>query len=141
MGSLYLLSEEKDQEDFRTKAKYLYKSYFNMRSSRYLDSEGLDYLYLSFTHGILSPEEEVDPYNTKKIRDSKMWGLLAFSMMQEYLEGKDEIILFYSGNSYQELEENLKEDGKSIIAPIKNFTRVNLKNRWIDYIITESILN
>ncbi len=141
MDSLYLLTDEREQEDFTTEARYLYRGYFNLRATGYLDNAGLDYIYLSFKHGCLHPRELVDPYEVVKRKDKKMWALLTYSMLEEYLEGKDSVILFYSGNLYNELESILQGSGIKIIAPMRNFTRINLKNRWIDHIITESILS
>ncbi len=142
MKKLFLLSEEEKQEEFETEARYLYKSKFNLRAFHYLDLKEAPYLYLSYTHGVLRPDERIKPYLYKKSlskEGNKVWSLVANEMLCEYLDGVDSIFLFYSGNRYSVLEDVLVSRGYSIISPIRNYT-AKMRLTWLEHIISEGIL-
>ncbi len=141
MKKLFLLSEEEKQEEFETEARYLYKSKFNLRMFHYLDSKEATYLYLSYTHGVLRPEERIKSYQYKKSlskESKKIWSLVANGMLCEYLEDVESVFLFYSGNRYKALEDLLVVRGFQIISPIRNYN-AKMRLTWLEHIISEGI--
>ena len=141
MSSLFLLSEERGQENFETEVRYIYKSKFNLKTSYFFDQKGYKYLYLSYTHGVLSPYIIIEPYDYKKSlskEGQKVWSLVSHSLLSDHLEGVSKIYLFYSGYRYKILEDILQGEGISIVSPIREYnSRMSLM--WIDHIISEDI--
>jgi hypothetical protein len=139
--TLYILCEEKEQEDFNTKAKYLFRSYFNSRCVVYLDSNEYDYLYLSMSSGVIYPNEEIGPYKVKELEnDLKLWSLCVRQLIREYMKDKglSDICLLYSGDRYKLLELYLISECK-VISPIKYIMKSDMRNRWIDNLIMSRV--
>ena len=137
---LYILSEEKSQENFRTKAKYLFTSTFNSRAVFYFDLNKKNYVYLSTTYGIIDPDKELDPYLVKSLSPEsfRVWGLLTYSLISKRLEPGSEVMLLYSYNKNYKHLERLLSNYYKISSPIKYFNN-ELKLRWLNSLIQDSI--
>lgn len=142
--ALYLLKEEAIQVNYKTKAKYLYKSEFINKVVTYFDLIGVKYLFISNNYGILEPNQLIEPYNIKDLKSNslKMWTLLTYQLIDRYMKENDlkSIICIYSGNKYNKLENMLKEEYE-IETPIKYYVSKDLKLKWINDIIIKNINN
>lgn len=130
---LFLLKEEINQENFKTKVKHIYTSEINRNIVTLLESKYRDFVYLSHNYGVLLPDDEIEPYKVKPLTNRNIWSLLTAEYVNRYCREKEynEICLMYSGEFYQSLENNLKKYGYAIDQPMKNFRTNELKLRWL----------
>lgn len=137
---LYLLDEIQAQVDFTTKAKYLYNSEFHSLASGYLDQTGKNYAYLSYTHGLIDPEEDLSPYPLKKLSlgYGGLWTLMVYVQIAKRVEDFGKICLLYSGRKYKSLE-NLLEENYALYKPFEGLSNNKLKVSWINDIIKNEI--
>ena len=138
---LYLLDEEVRQEDYPCKAQYLYKSEFNHWANVYLQDK--DYLYLSMSSGVINPSDVISPYEIKVLSSNSLmvWSVCVFSIIKRYLEDKgiESICFLTSGNTYNKLIDLLIKTGIEVEYPIKNYTKVEIKVKWVRNKIVEGI--
>lgn len=139
---LYLLSEEKEQVDFHTKVKYLYNSGFSKRAVGYLENTGKRYAFLSFTYGLLLPEEYIDPYKVERLgaKKEELWAVMVGIQISNLVEMGESICLLYSEGLYGKLEDIIRK-GYRIKDPIKNFGSNELKILKLEEMIKGEVEN
>ena len=137
---LFLLSESSSQVTYKTRVKYLYSSEFNQLASNYLSQTGKKFYYLSFTHGLLSPEEEIEPYSVKRLSGASkdFWALLVEIQIMDIFGKPGKVCLLYSEDCYGNLEKRLRKY-YTLYSPIKNFSSNKLKILWLSGIIQREI--
>lgn len=142
MRVFYLLSEDKEQEDYYTKAKYLFRSKFNSRAVSYLEVTGKRYAFLSISNGLIMPEEYLNPYKVEVLsaKGMDLWAVLVGMQLNEILGDGEEVCLLYSDERYKKLEEML-ERGYKVRKPIKNFSGSRLKILKLEEMIRDEIEN
>lgn len=133
-SSLFLLPEEPSQSEVRTETRYLFNSEFNRYLSWFFDTKQVDYVYISINHGILTPKEEVEPYNIKKLGQKQLfvWSFCTSQLVSRYCEEReiDSIVSLCSGKKYVGLEEMLKESF-TVNTPVRKFSSQDLIMKWL----------
>lgn len=141
--SLYILKEFSEQEEYKTAVKYLYSSKLNSNLVTLMESMNADYIYLSYPHGILQPNEELEPYKIKVLygKKLKLWSLLNAEYIHRYCKENeiDTIVQMFSGNYFTELNNRLVYLGYTIETPLRYFKTRELKNRWVLHKINEQV--
>ncbi len=138
---LYLLLEDKNQEDYSTEVRYLYKSDLVKRILGFLDNK--HYLFLSNNYGVLSPDKVVNPYEVRDLsKDSlEIWSVCVYHLIFRYMKDNNinRICILFSGNTYTKLEGMLRKDFV-VDTPLKHYTKKNVKMRWVDDYISNSVV-
>jgi hypothetical protein len=141
--TLYLLKDESIQVDYPTLSKYLFNSKLNSEIVRLMESQSCDFLYLSHMFGILEPNSLTEPYKISRIIKRRTWVTLTAELINRYCLKKkySDIVLMFSGDKFQDLEELLIAYGYSVEQPMKHFRTKKMQILWIYNKIHASVID
>ena len=105
MTTIYLVSCVSKKQIKPSRAKELYISDLFTKARRYVEATGADWYILSAEHGLLFPEDIVEPYNktlnTMSIKERRRWGEQVCADLSQILNCGDTVV-FLAGAKYRE---------------------------------------
>jgi hypothetical protein len=121
-----LISCSKTKGDYRGPAKDLYRSPLFSKSRKLAEARGFGYSILSAKHGLVAPEEIIEPYDQTLKGASKgykaEWGRQVADSIKNTLRDND-ILIFFAGNDYVDpIKELLDTSQWRICLPLHSFS-------------------
>ena len=123
MGALYLVSCSKKKRTVPLPAQDLYAASTRfLLSRRYVESLSSRWLILSAKHGVLRPDQVIEPYdqtlNSMTVLERRQWATHVLLALEPHLIDVERIC-FLAGKAYYELLlERLRERGLALEAPL-----------------------
>jgi len=104
-------------------AKELYTSPLLREARRYAEREGDAWYILSAKHGLVRPDDVLDPYDATlarmKAQEREVWALRVFRQLAHEGVTKDDQVVFLAGHFYRAyLEKLLHAAGNFIAVPM-----------------------
>ncbi len=131
MSLVACVSKKKDSTD---KGEKLYISDWFQKASEYAKRKAEEWYILSDEHGVLSPEEEIAPYN-KTLKEMKKdekikWAERVKHQLEKIVRPGNTIIIL-AGNEYRKLLlDFLNEKGCKVEIPMKGL-RIGEQRQWL----------
>jgi hypothetical protein len=121
-----LISCSKTKGDYRGPAKDLYRSPLFSKSRKLAEMQGFSYSILSAKHGLVAPDEMIDPYDQTLKGAPKSyrveWGRQVADSIKNTLSHRD-MLIFLAGNDYFDpLKEFLDASQWRICLPLQHFS-------------------
>ncbi len=134
MKTVYLISCVSKKQAYASKARELYISDLFSKARGYVEATGAAWYILSAEHGLLSPDEVIEPYNktlnTMPIDARRVWGKRVFTELSQVLD-KGDTIVFLAGAKYREfLSSLLTETGMNVEIPLEG-KRIGEQLSWL----------
>ena len=104
-------------------AKALYTSGRFQKTRQIIEREGWSWFILSAKHGLLEPEQEIEPYdmtlNTMSAAERREWAKIVMDTLQPRLAGVRSVVVF-AGEAYrQHLVPELRRRGIAVHVPME----------------------
>ena len=117
-----LISCSKTKGDYRAPAGELYTSALFSKSRRLADACGLSFSILSAKHGLLAPDEIIEPYDLTLKTASKdfkeEWGRRTAKQIEARLSSYKQLI-FFAGSDYSDpLRMNIDDFDRRVLLPL-----------------------
>lgn len=133
MSIVYLVSCVAGKRAAPTPAKELYTSEWFRRARAYVEASGAPWFILSAKHGLVSPDEMLEPYeetlNTMSVRDRRAWAERVQRQMDQRLPHVDRIVVL-AGQRYREfLMDYLRRRTPTIEVPLEGL-RIGEQLHW-----------
>ena len=133
MKTIYLVSCVSKKQIKPSRAKELYISDLFTKARSYVEATGAYWYILSAEHGLLSPEDMVEPYNktlnTMPIDERRCWGEQVCADLHRILIRGDAVVLI-AGAKYREfLIPFLIDAGITVEVPLKG-KRIGEQLSW-----------
>ena len=117
-GTTVLVSCVGEKLDHKAKAKDIYQSAWFKKARSWAESNATRWYILSAKHGLLNPEQEIDPYectlNTMSISERKKWGHITTEEIKKNVPNGKIIVL--AGKKYRDV---INFDGYDVSVPME----------------------
>ncbi len=115
-------------------AKDLYLSDWFIKARNFVEARGCPWFILSAEHGLIAPDDILDPYektlNTMSASDRRRWAEMVLSQMSEKMP-KAKSVVFLAGQRYREfLVDRLRNQGVSVEVPMVGL-RIGEQLAWL----------
>lgn len=133
--NIVLVSCVSKKADQPSRAEELYKSHWFNKASAYAKNVGNSWYILSAKHGLLSPDQVVEPYdqtlNRMGAAERRTWARYVLRDIEKTIKpGKT--LIFLAGLRYREyLVSPLEEKGYRILIPMKGL-RIGEQMQWLN---------
>ncbi|MCH8155291.1 MAG: hypothetical protein IH786_08520 [Proteobacteria bacterium] len=133
-GTVYLVSCVSKKRSSTAPAKDLYLSDWFIKARNFVEARGCPWFILSAEHGLIAPDDILDPYektlNTMSALDRRRWAEMVLSQMSEKMP-KAKSVIFLAGQRYREfLVERLRNQGVSVEVPMVGL-RIGEQLAWL----------
>lgn len=124
---LCLVSCVGTKRQFPALAKSLYISDWFIKARRVVEMEGWRWFVLSAKHGLLDPEEPIEPYektlDTMSAAERRSWASEVWKVLEPHL-AEVRSVVFFAGRKYREhLESRLRDHGLDVQVPMEGLSR------------------
>src|SRR6266851_2825565 len=135
MRKVALVSCASKKSELTFNAEALYASDLFQKASRLASSITTSWYILSAKHGLLEPQEVIEPYdvtlNTLPKEQREKWSQNVFHKLRKLLRPGDEVI-FFAGSKYREfLEPKLREAGFRVQVPMLGLS-IGRQLQWLN---------
>ncbi|QDT35267.1 DUF6884 domain-containing protein [Thalassoglobus polymorphus] len=132
--TLYFVSCVGQKRNRKSRARYLYTSTWFQKAREFVEQTRSPWFILSAMHGIVSPEDEIEPYektlNTMPIIERREW---ASNVLQQF-DGRTltpKTVVFLAGQRYREgVADVLAQRGIAIEVPMEGL-RIGEQLGWL----------
>ena len=99
-----------------------------------MDSTGYPWFVLSAKHGLVHPDEVIEPYDltlsTMLVVDRRTWAKRVLTELEPHLDGV-ETVVFLAGQRYREFPKaSLRSRGLSVSVPMEGL-RIGEQLKWL----------
>ena len=134
MDPVYLVSCVSKKRSNRAPARDLYLSDWFIKARTYVEAFGVPWFILSAEHGLVAPDEPLEPYektlNTMSVSDRRRWAEKVINQMSEKMP-KARSVVFLAGQRYREfLEDHLRNQGVTVEVPMRGL-RIGEQLAWL----------
>lgn len=127
----------------QTSAEQLYISPLFRKRAAFARTFGHRWLILSALHGVVTPQEDLAPYDVTLldmgVRERRLWAQQVLGQLEPHLTGVRQIILLAGARYSEFLTGPLEARGISVQAPLKNMAGVGPQQVWLDEAVRAGI--
>ena len=132
--NIYLVSCVGKKLSAPAPARELYTSPWFRKARAYVERTGHPWFVLSAKHGLVSPDEMLDPYDVSLdsmgVADRRLWAGRVLTQLEPHLEGVTSVT-FLAFTSYREfLEPSLRRRGLAICIPMEGL-KIGEQLSWL----------
>lgn len=121
-------------------AKDLYTSAWFKKARCFVENQGAEWFVLSAKHGLISPEQKIEPYertlNRMKKKEREQWAYSVFNQLQNHVT-PSHAVTFLAGRRYREfLEVWLRHNAIDVDVPMVGLG-IGKQLKWLGDAITQ----
>lgn len=136
MNRVFLVSCVAGKTSKASPAADLYTSAWFVKARAFVEATGDPWFILSAEHGLLPPEQVIEPYertlNTMSTADRRSWAQMVREQMEENLPDVGEVVVL-AGNRYREnLMPYLRGRYSKVTVPMEGLT-IGRQLSWLDH--------
>ncbi|WP_135230110.1 DUF6884 domain-containing protein [Deinococcus fonticola] len=133
--TLVLVGCVKKKQASAALAEQLYTSPLFRKRAAFAKHFGDDWLILSALHGVVSPQQELAPYdvtlNTLGKAERRQWAKQVMAQLEPHLPGVGQVILLAGARYSEFLIAPLEGRGLTVSLPLKNMQGVGPQQTWL----------
>ncbi|MFZ6774553.1 DUF6884 domain-containing protein [Undibacterium sp. SXout7W] len=141
MAPIYLVSCVSKKREHKSAAKDLYISDWFIKARKVVEATGCKWFILSAAHGLLKPEQIIEPYNhtlsRMVISERREWGERTSLQLLNTVSQMEQVI-FFAGQRYREfLLPQLAQHNIKTVVPMAGLS-IGRQLRWLKQSASET---
>lgn len=141
---IYLVSCVSKKREYKSAAKDLYISDWFIKARKVVEATGCHWFILSAAHGLLKPEQIIEPYNRTLsqmvISERREWGEVTSLQLLNTVPLVHQVV-FFAGERYREfILPQLEQHGIQTVVPMAGLS-IGRQLSWLKNSVSETMLS